>query len=499
MATNLIILGGNAARVNVKVNPNMTILKVIELACTKLKADSNDFDLKYHNKILDTTSLIRFTNIANNALLELVPATRSRENSSVGVWLQVEDGSRLSGEFPSSQNLWEIIQILLKDKLSNYESPAIIYTRMEIIGKEQLQQKTLKDIGLVSGKALLRLLNKKESEDQAHVYVPAARKPKLEEPPRVLGHKETNTNVLPNAESANFMATSSQETMDIEPNANNIVEKSEPINMSTDKNNLDNVSKSKDNNNKPTLSNEDLNNFKNSISYLDERDTLLFDIMDGTSVLYQDEGDDFFQPTVKDVTLVLRDLKNSRAQLEDGQLCTSAMRELGKIQNQLNLLHKYNKCIVRIHFPNRLVLQTIFKSTETVLDVINFIRKYLIDESLDFSLFTTPPKTILKPEETLLECGCVPSAMIHFSCNMETDQLKPELKQKIVSGCQASIAAYLVRKERIPNSSNNDTLRDEQPGTSKQLEDKNTKTAVLNKQNKTITNSGKTPKWFKPV
>jgi len=75
-----------------------------------------------------------------------------------------------------------------------------------------------------------------------------------------------------------------------------------------------------------------------------------------------------------------------RAQLEDGQLCTSAMRELEKTQIQLNLLHKYKNCIIRIHFPNRLVLQTIFKSTETVLDIINFIRKYLIDESLEFCL-----------------------------------------------------------------------------------------------------------------
>lgn len=58
---------------------------------------------------------------------------------------------------------------------------------------------------------------------------------------------------------------------------------------------------------------------------------------------------------------------------------------------------------------------------------------------------TTPPKTVLKPEETLLECGCVPSAMIHFSCSTETDYLKPDLKNKIVTGCQASIAAYLVR------------------------------------------------------
>jgi len=61
---------------------------------------------RYHNKILDTTSLIRFTNIANNALLELVPVTKSRQNSSVGVWLQIEDGSRFSGEFSSGRKIY---------------------------------------------------------------------------------------------------------------------------------------------------------------------------------------------------------------------------------------------------------------------------------------------------------------------------------------------------------------------------------------------------------
>lgn len=62
------------------------------------------------------------------------------------------------------------------------------------------------------------------------------------------------------------------------------------------------------------------------------------------------------------------------------------MRVLEKTQNQLNLLHKYKKCIIRIHFPNRLVLQSVFKTTETVLEVINFVRKYLVDESLEFYL-----------------------------------------------------------------------------------------------------------------
>lgn len=55
------------------------------------------------------------------------------------------------------------------------------------------------------------------------------------------------------------------------------------------------------------------------------------------------------------------------------------------------------------------------------------------------------------------------------------------------------------RKERISNSSNNETLYDEQPGTSKQLDNQNSKTTVFPQQNKTKANSGKTPKWFKPV
>lgn len=36
-------------------------------------------------------------------MLELVPITKSRQSSSVGVWLQLEDGSRLSGEFLSNR------------------------------------------------------------------------------------------------------------------------------------------------------------------------------------------------------------------------------------------------------------------------------------------------------------------------------------------------------------------------------------------------------------
>lgn len=110
---------------------------------------------------------------------------------------------------------------------------------------------------------LTRLLNKKESEDQAHVYVPAARKPKIEEPPRFLGHREINANELA-VESPKIVETNPLESMDIEPNSDDIAEKSESMHQK----NLDGEFKAKDNNKKPTLSDEDLNNFKNSISYV---------------------------------------------------------------------------------------------------------------------------------------------------------------------------------------------------------------------------------------
>lgn len=67
---------------------------------------------------MDTTSLIRFTNIANNALLELAPATKSRLESSVGIWLQIEDGSRIFGEFLSGRKL--DLAILLNYMIDNF-------------------------------------------------------------------------------------------------------------------------------------------------------------------------------------------------------------------------------------------------------------------------------------------------------------------------------------------------------------------------------------------
>lgn len=114
----------------------------------------------------------------------------------------------------------------------------------------------------------IRLLNKKESADQAHVYVPAERKPKFEEPFKQL--EQPITEISPSIESTNEIITKEpindeQEPMGVNLKADSIIVKEQPINMSTfQQNNTLTIDK----NTKPKLTNEDLNNFRKSISYV---------------------------------------------------------------------------------------------------------------------------------------------------------------------------------------------------------------------------------------
>lgn len=56
------------------------------------------------------------------------------------------------------------------------------------------------------------------------------------------------------------------------------------------------------------------------------------------------------------------------------------------------------------------------------------------------------------------------------------------------------------RKERIPNSSNNEKLYDEKPGPSQLLDGQtNTQTPTSSQRKNTSVNKNNMPKWFKPM
>lgn len=122
---------------------------------------------------------------------------------------------------------------------------------------------------------MFRLLNKKESEDQAHVYVPAERKQKIEESPKILGHKENKFEESSNKEPENITIVNEggvnnkkSEPMDIQPNVDDgTAIKDESVKMLDGSKNIDNTEVT-DTKKKPILTDDDLNNFKKSISYV---------------------------------------------------------------------------------------------------------------------------------------------------------------------------------------------------------------------------------------
>lgn len=115
---------------------------------------------------------------------------------------------------------------------------------------------------------------------------------------------------------------------------------------------------------------------------------MAFSLETAESVPTSDLPDDFFELTIDDAKKILRDIKRKRHELENAQLMTSAMRNLQESKKQLGLLNRYKHAVIRIHFPDRTVLQGTFAPTETVKDIVNFVQQYLEDPKMDFHLCT---------------------------------------------------------------------------------------------------------------
>lgn len=141
------------------------------------------------------------------------------------------------------------------------------------------------------------------------------------------------------------------------------------------------------------------------------------------------------------------------------------------------------------------MIQATFKPQETVAVVIEFLCQFLIDPNLGFYLYTTPPKQVLKPSDTLVEKKLVPAAMIHFgqASSISSPVLDPVLREKVTSFQTISETARRLR-EKVDNA-----VEDLDTPSSV-----NTSTSTLRQTQEPIqssqvkkTDPSKVPKWFK--
>lgn len=113
---------------------------------------------------------------------------------------------------------------------------------------------------------------------------------------------------------------------------------------------------------------------------------MLFSYEMAKAIQSEDLTDEFFDLTINDAKRLLKDLKKQRLEFENGKLTTSAMKELEESKKQLRLLNQYKKAIIRIQFPNHVVLQGTFLPSETIKHVSQFVTQYLDDVTLNFYL-----------------------------------------------------------------------------------------------------------------
>lgn len=160
MATNLVVLTPHGRRQNVRVTPNTTILQVLEDVCNKHGFKPDEYDIKHHRQVLDTTATIRFSGLPNNAFLELTEAKGTRKESEVVVGVQMEDGHRLMGNFLPSASLRQVLEELCPAELAPGVNAVLVYMRQEVYGEDGFKATTLKSLGLTGGRAMLRLIHK---------------------------------------------------------------------------------------------------------------------------------------------------------------------------------------------------------------------------------------------------------------------------------------------------------------------------------------------------
>ncbi|KAB1265961.1 Tether containing UBX domain for GLUT4 [Camelus dromedarius] len=393
------VLAPNGRRHTVKVTPSTVLLQVLEDTCRRQDFNPNEYDLKFQRNVLDLSLQWRFANLPNNAKLEMVPISRSREGpeTMVRIALQLDDGSRLQDTFCSGQTLWELLSHFaqIRERLEQpcEASPVCVYMRGEVTGRAALQSTTLQSLGITGGSAIIRW-------GRLSLVWP--------------GDVEFLVGVRPPCGSLDTSGRA-----DLEMRAVKASRSTSPVDRD------------------PVVCHPDL------------------------EVLLQawpsELPDEFFEVTVDDVRRRLAQLKSERKRLEEAPLVTRAFREAQmkeKLQRYPKLVAGAAEVVLRVLFPDRHILQGCFRPSETVGDLRDFVRSHLGDPELPFHLFIAPPKTILDDHMlTLFQADLFPAALVHFGPEEPTGTyLEPRLLEHTISpsAADALVARCMSRTAGTP-------------------------------------------------
>ncbi|XP_049543010.1 tether containing UBX domain for GLUT4 isoform X1 [Anopheles darlingi] len=430
----IIVRAMNNRQYTVPVAPNMTFYDILKNVCQKTNLEPAEHVLSFRTRLQDSSLMFRFSGIPNKAMLDMEKAKQARILSPVTILLHCENGARPSGTFAATASLLEVLQQLSPELARADANPVMIYTRCELFF-EQLAGTTLENLGLTSGRAVVRLLQRKPEQlkTQANVSSPLPKVIRDEEP--AAPKKETQA-----TETASKLPEHPPACADSVPQTKKVplptVEQTEsvapPSLAATTDSNADSLSVAPPSSVATTDSAETNNQdipsavpTKDVSLAAEGRAGIIVYIGDRQAVLYHrelyeqepsyyEEDDSFFDLSIREVTRLQIQLHERVLELEAMPLVAATWLEIQRKRTMLGLISRYPQSVIRILFPDQYILQGVFEADETVADIENFVRGFLVDPTTPFTLYTTPPKEILQSTATLYESNCLPRAMLHF-------------------------------------------------------------------------------------
>ncbi|PNI21623.1 ASPSCR1 isoform 8 [Pan troglodytes] len=419
------VLAPNGRRHTVKVTPSTVLLQVLEDTCRRQDFNPCEYDLKFQRSVLDLSLQWRFANLPNNAKLEMVPASRSREGpeNMVRIALQLDDGSRLQDSFCSGQTLWELLSHFPQTRECLQHpggaTPVCVYTRDEVTGEAALRGTTLQSLGLTGGSATIRFVMKR--------YDPVGKTPgslgssasagqAAASAPLPLESGELSRGDLSRREDADTSGPCCEHTQEKQSTRAPVPAPfvpfsgggqrlggppgpTRPLTSSSAKLPKSLSSPGGPSKPKKSKSGQDPQQEQEQERERDpqqeqerpvDREPVVChpDLEERLQAWPAELPDEFFELTVDDVRRRLAQLKSERKRLEEAPLVTKAFREA-------QIKEKLERVALRVLFPDRYVLQGCFRPSETVGDLRDFVRSHLGNPELSFYLFVTPPKTVL--------------------------------------------------------------------------------------------------------
>ncbi|XP_053939568.1 tether containing UBX domain for GLUT4 isoform X2 [Cuculus canorus] len=534
--------------------------KILEEVCRKQGGSPGEYGLKFQRSVLDLSLQWRFARLPNNAKLEMVPvSSRAGIGNTVRIALQLDDGSRLQDTFLCQQTLWELLnhfenirdtadpswkqnplkvrQGELMEQRGEF-SPVCIYMRDEVSGKDALEKTTLKSLGLTGGSAIIRVVMKKCSSSgqeeavgatvwcneaaeslgstEGAVDVPL---PQANTFPKDLDHMDVAMSLKSCTDKQDSIRESHASLEEQWPSSelestpfvpfsgdgqrlgdSSVAVPSLGLEMPSSK--LPTTFSSPGGPSKPKKSKNSQEPQKEQEQHM-EREPLVYhlDLLETPPAGPEELPDEFFEVTVDDVRKRLAQLQSERKRLEEAPLMTKSFKE-AQLKEKLE---RYPKVVLRVHFPDRHVLQGFFRPTETVGVLRDFVRSHLANADLPFYLFIAPPRTILNDETlTLFEAKLFPTAVIHFGSKECRDcYLKSDLLSSPVSPSAADLlVARCLSTSLAPSASSSlestiPSLSEPEGGSDKKADERPEPARVHDAPQVSRRAPGKMPKWLK--